>query len=230
MPRLFKAQSLEDVCIFIGGPGIPIKPLGTLGEGRRQLGNELLTLRSWFFCFPSARQSWASVYQHSKSGALDMTLPRATVAFNVRSLRRVRDCYVTSLTAIDVVANEEPFDFASTHPQVMQVSALAVAATATHAQRLAPKPSLRSFTPVTEAEWAELAPLLESRVGAKADDSRRVLNAIMWKHSEGARWQEVFAEFGNEVARAPTSLSRWKRDGRWDAALGRLDEIRSACQ
>lgn len=227
LPSLFKAQSLDDICLFKGGPGIPIEPLGTLGDGRRKLRIELLSLLSWFFCFPSARQLWASIYQHSKYGTLDMTLPRATFAFNVRSLHRVRDCYVTSLSAIDVEANEEPFEFASAHPRVMHLSARERAGAAAHSQRLVPQLRPRSFTPVTEAEWAEIAPLLESRKGAKADDSLMVLNAIMWKQSEGARWHEVFSRYGNNVARAPTSLSRWKADGRWDAALGRLDELRS---
>jgi len=52
-----------------------------------------------------------------------------------------------------------------------------------------------------EAQWAMLEPLVEHcRLKAKTppQDLRRTLEAILWRHENGAKWRSV-----------PTELGRW---------------------
>ena len=62
------------------------------------------------------------------------------------------------------------------------------------------------MTMLTDAQWAELAPLVEQvRPHAKVPPSnlRRTISAILWRHTNGAKWRSIPAELGPWVSVRP---------------------------
>jgi transposase len=74
---------------------------------------------------------------------------------------------------------------------------------------------------LTDAQWEVLAPLIEaSRPPHKTDhhDLRRTIEAILWRHDNGAKWRQIPAELGPWWMAAQT-FSRWSRLGAWERLL-----------
>ena len=74
---------------------------------------------------------------------------------------------------------------------------------------------------LTDAQWEVLAPLIEaSRPPYKTDhhDLRRTIEAILWRHDNGAKWRQIPAELGPWWMAAQT-FSRWSRLGAWERLL-----------
>ena len=68
---------------------------------------------------------------------------------------------------------------------------------------------------MTDAQWEVLAPLIEAcRPPYKTDhhDLRRTIEAIIWRHDNGAKWRQIPAELG-PWWRAAQTFSRWSRLG-----------------
>src|SRR5215212_3153736 len=73
----------------------------------------------------------------------------------------------------------------------------------------------------TDAQWAELAPLVERcRPQAKVPPSnlRRTMSAILWRHANGAKWRSIPAELGPWWMAAQIFI-RWSRLGVWERLL-----------
>jgi transposase len=52
---------------------------------------------------------------------------------------------------------------------------------------------------LTDAQWDQLAPLIEAcRPHGKTEpqDLRRTIEAIIWRHENGAKWRSIPAELG----------------------------------
>jgi transposase len=76
---------------------------------------------------------------------------------------------------------------------------------------------------LTEAQWAELAPLIEAcRPKGKTEpqDLRRTITAILWRHQNGAKWRAILSELGPWWMAAQTFI-RWARLGVWKRLLAR---------
>src|SRR5947209_8165492 len=74
---------------------------------------------------------------------------------------------------------------------------------------------------LTDERWAALAPLLEAcRPKGKTPprDLRRTVEAIVWRHENGARWRAVPAELG-PWWRAAQLFIRWAKLGAWQRLL-----------
>jgi transposase len=70
---------------------------------------------------------------------------------------------------------------------------------------------------LTDAQWVVLEPLVERcRPQAKVPSSnlRRTMSAILWRHTNGAKWRAVPAELGPWWMAAQTFI-RWARLGVW---------------
>src|SRR6476619_638312 len=77
------------------------------------------------------------------------------------------------------------------------------------------------MTILTDAQWAELAPLIEQcRPHAKVPPSnlRRTISAILWRHTNGAKWRSIPAELGPWWMAAQIFI-RWARLGVWARLL-----------
>jgi transposase len=82
------------------------------------------------------------------------------------------------------------------------------------------------MTMLTDAQWAELGPLIEQvRPHAKVPPSnlRRTISAILWRHTNGAKWRAVPAELGPWWMAAQTFI-RWSRLGVWERLLRLVQE------
>ena len=74
---------------------------------------------------------------------------------------------------------------------------------------------------LTDAQWAALAPLIEQcrpRGRTPHHDLRRTIEAIVWRHRNGAEWRSVPAELGPRWKAAQTFIG-WARLGVWERLL-----------
>jgi transposase len=77
---------------------------------------------------------------------------------------------------------------------------------------------------LTDTQWAVLAPLIEEcRPKGKTQhhDLRRTIEAIIWRHQNGAKWRAIPAELG-PWWRAAQTFIRWAKLGVWERLLARV--------
>src|ERR1700744_2144788 len=82
---------------------------------------------------------------------------------------------------------------------------------------------------LSDAEWAKLFPLIERcRPPHQTDhhNLRRTIEAIIWRHRNGAKWRSIPLELGPWWMAAQTYI-RWAKHGVWDQllALAQADQI-----
>ena len=74
---------------------------------------------------------------------------------------------------------------------------------------------------LTEVQWKRLAPLIEAvrpRGKTEHHDLRRTMEAIIWRHRNGATWRAIPAELGPWWMAAQT-FNRWGHLGVWERLL-----------
>jgi transposase len=74
---------------------------------------------------------------------------------------------------------------------------------------------------LTDAQWDQFAPLIEAcrpRGKTQPQDLRRTLEAIIWRHQNGAKWRSIPPELG-PWWRAAQLFIRWSRMGVWERLL-----------
>ncbi len=74
---------------------------------------------------------------------------------------------------------------------------------------------------MTDEQWAALGPLVGSarpRGKTPPRDLRRTIEAIVWRHRNGARWRAIPGELG-PWWRAAQLFLRWSRHGAWQRLL-----------
>jgi transposase len=74
---------------------------------------------------------------------------------------------------------------------------------------------------LTDARWKRLSPLIEAvRPRGKTEhrDLRRTIEAIIWRHRNGATWRAIPAELGPWWMAAQT-FNRWGHLGVWERLL-----------
>ena len=80
---------------------------------------------------------------------------------------------------------------------------------------------------LTDAQWAELAPLIEQcRPPHKAphDNLRRTIEAIIWRHDNGAKWRSIPPHLGPSWWMAAQTFIRWSRHGVWERLLAQVQQ------
>ena len=74
---------------------------------------------------------------------------------------------------------------------------------------------------LTDAQWSELEPLIEAcrpRGKTRHHDLRRTIEAILWRHQNGAKWRSIPSDLGPWWMAAQTFI-RWARLGVWERLL-----------
>jgi transposase len=74
---------------------------------------------------------------------------------------------------------------------------------------------------LTDAQWKVLAPLIEAcrpRGKTQHHDLRRTIEAILWRHQNGAKWRAIPEELG-PWWRAAQTFIRWSKLGVWEDLL-----------
>ena len=72
-----------------------------------------------------------------------------------------------------------------------------------------------------DTQWDQLAPLIEAcrpRGKTEPKDLRRTIEAIIWRHENGAKWRSIPAELG-PWWRAAQMFNRWSHMGVWERLL-----------
>ena len=74
---------------------------------------------------------------------------------------------------------------------------------------------------LTDAEWDLVGPLLSAGRGRPGRENRRILDGILWRTREGARWRAVPERYGrwNTVWRR---FARWRDLGLFEAVFAAL--------
>jgi transposase len=70
---------------------------------------------------------------------------------------------------------------------------------------------------VTDEDWARLEPLLPSmdpRRGGRWRDHRQVINGILWRIDNGAKWDQIPERYG-PAKTCYDRFARWEQDGTW---------------
>src|SRR3954454_10744654 len=78
-----------------------------------------------------------------------------------------------------------------------------------------------SYGVLTDAQWAELAPLIEQcRPPHKTEHKnlRRTIEAIIWRHENGAKWRSIPRGLGPWWMAAQTFIC-WSHHGVWERLL-----------
>ncbi len=79
---------------------------------------------------------------------------------------------------------------------------------------------------LTDAQWAALEPLIEAcrpRGKTQHHDLRRTIEAIIWRHDNGAKWRSIPLELGPWWMAAQT-FNRWGHLGVWERLLEAAQE------
>ena len=79
---------------------------------------------------------------------------------------------------------------------------------------------------LTDAQWAALEPLIEAcrpRGKTRHHDLRRTVEAIIWRHDNGAKWRSIPPELGPWWMAAQT-FNRWGHRGVWERLLEAAQE------
>src|SRR4051794_3142466 len=79
---------------------------------------------------------------------------------------------------------------------------------------------------LTDARWAELEPLIdEVRPHCKVphDNLRETIEAILWRHQNGAKWRSIPGELGPWWKAAQTFI-RWAHLGVWERLLNLVQQ------
>lgn len=79
---------------------------------------------------------------------------------------------------------------------------------------------------LTDADWDVLQPLIEEcrpRGKTQPHELRRTIEAIIWRHDNGAKWRAIPPDLG-PWWRAAQTFIRWSRLGVWERLLERAQE------
>jgi transposase len=74
---------------------------------------------------------------------------------------------------------------------------------------------------LTDRQWEALSPLIEEcrpRGKTEPHDLRRTVEAIIWRHDNGAKWRAIPPDLGPWWMAAQTFI-RWSRLGVWERLL-----------
>jgi transposase len=74
---------------------------------------------------------------------------------------------------------------------------------------------------LTDAQWDVLGPLIEAcrpRGKTQHRDLRRTIEAILWRHQNGAKWRSIPSELGPWWLAAQLFI-RWSKHGVWERLL-----------
>jgi transposase len=77
---------------------------------------------------------------------------------------------------------------------------------------------------LTDEDWERLEPLLPSmdpQRGGRWRDHRQVINGILWRIDNGAKWDQIPGRYGPPET-CYDRFARWEQDGTWAAILQRL--------
>lgn len=229
-PHLFRPQGLDS--LMIGSPnegsdavGFFVSPEKKLGFNPSRSAGTLAAL-SWMVSFPSATLMWDSLIQNARNGKLAIGLPVGKVTLIVRAALRYK-WLVTDITVVTLDTPEAPYDFAAGHSRniAFHLSARFNGV----CKEILPKkleyiPRRGNDLHLSNKEWARLEAIVTNGE-MRRHSLRKIIDCILVKFGEGIPWRSV--RYGK--LNRPSVVRRYQlmqRDGRWDALIRLLQEMR----
>lgn len=230
--HLFRPQGLENAVIaalkgaepLVGFFCAPQNDFGFIPERAQSI----LEALSWMYCFASARRMWDSILQWARVGTLGIDLPQGQARLVLRTSPYENKWLVTDLTVVAVQTSESPYVFADKHPQFIEfhkaVNMVPHGRTKPPKQLLA-LPSRKGNWNLSNKEWAIVEGIVSSRKSFKYCP-RKIVDCILYKFGQGVAWKNLaYGKLNKPVVTA--AYQRMLKDGRWDALVGVLQELRA---
>ncbi|GIZ53919.1 transposase [Noviherbaspirillum aridicola] len=220
--HLFRPQGLEQVCV----PNFVASNVNFLMTGlshRTQACKSLQRPLSWFWCFPSARRMWNSVYDYARRGILGCDLALGSARIVVTGVKKGGAFLVTEMTVLQVISDETPYAFALGHPQNIVFHEGVAFRGRTLSDFVARKDSAISAVngdwSLSDNEWRHIYPLFEQQEkrGRKhrRHELRALLDGILGKLGSGIPWMKYSFTAGT-WSNACKLYGECRKDGRWD--------------
>lgn len=232
LPRMFRPSAIEQVCTLKStGDAFEVEDCRRWTEksDSARLGDCEAAL-GWMMLNPSARRMADSVHKHAMAGRIALDMPRASVELVLAGVRGASTVLVTEARILSVTPLESP-DFPVDEPagRIDFVNR-------TWAEGRNLRESVSADVPlhadgshaVTDAEWAAVAPVLESTRKAKnayQHCQRAMFDGVLGKLATGKSWRDSPYAVG-DWRNAATSYRRWKSRGTFDQAMQALRDMR----
>ncbi len=222
---LFAPQGLSQTVVLKMDSSKPvIQELSSLRVNHRY--NTTLQALSWYWCFPSAHHCWHSVYASAVKGSLSIDLPKGSMNCIVHGMQSGSVFRVVSLTVLDVETCEQPFQYAASHPRIIEFRDKVGKATR-HASH---DPLLSRFKgrwALSDAEWATVRPHIAPNKPHHNQqyDLRKIVDFVIEKVGSGKTWRSSSSDS------IPWNLAqhhyrKWCVDGRWERIRSILIQLR----
>lgn len=193
----------------------------------------------WLTCFPSARRTWASVYDCAIRGHLGLTPPSAMVDASFAGHRTSDTVYATRMTVRRLVPSEQALPFAERYAPG---SFVFFEYSSTAAKKINDFRAVGNAHPciktqldivkgptgwrMTDKEWNDVLVELE-RAGFSSDKPAKAnVDIALEKFGEGKAWPSM----GSAWRSAEYVYQRWSKQGKWDLLKQVLSDLRSCVQ
>ena len=221
---LFAPHGLELLSIPDLGskePSVHLMP-GTLDTHSKRQASVREPL-SWFWCFPTARKCWDSVYLWACKGKLAMDLPTGKIRLVVKGKKQAGTCYVTECSVIQVDIQERPHEFAQAHRRFIVFHEGASLGDTRRGKRSRPAPLSDSkllmrngIWFLSDEEWDAIKPIAAPNLSPyRKHDLRIVLDGIIEKIGSGTPWQKMTYKAG-DWRNACWEYRKLRNGGEWE--------------
>lgn len=223
--NLFAPQGLAQTAIFqMEGSKFVIQELSCLQVNHKY--NATLQALSWYWCFPSAHDCWHSVYAHAAKGNLSIDLPTGNMNCIVHGTLSGSVFRVVSLTVLDVETTEEPFQYAASHPRIIEFRDK-VGKSTRHASHDPLILRCGGGWALSDAEWATLRPHIAPNKPHHNQqyELRKIVDFVIEKVGSGKTWRSSSSDSVSWNL-AQHHYRKWCIDGRWDHVRSILIQLR----
>ncbi|MCE4546336.1 MULTISPECIES: transposase [Caballeronia] len=179
----------------------------------------------WTYCFPSAREAFASVYANALRGAIGLTLPKLLADATLTGSLHGQVFVASAMSLQRLEPNEHAFTWAGEQPTQFILSA---------ADRLGAhlNPVLKNSDLIegpngwrlANSEWSQLKHIVRPYFVEATKDDRKIVDAILIKLATGMGWRSANGMLGS-ATKVSTFYRRLRQAGRWEefeASLLRL--------
>ena len=185
---------------------------------------------TWATVFPSARQTWQSVFRAASEGRMAVDLPKASARILLYGVRLGNVVHVTDMKVSSILAQEAPLDLAAgVSPSFLMCTntePLAPDANAYYEYK-EPNPAAEAVR-LTDDEWDRVRAFCERPEAPKGrrrrDMPRDIADALVIRAATLLPWTEI------PVPIAGSSLAGhaqdWRNDGRLQKLYAALNELR----
>lgn len=223
--HLFSPQGLSQATAFkMEGSKPLIREISSLQVDHKY--SSTLQALSWFWAFPSAHETWHSIYSHAESGNLAMDLPAGNMACMIHGIQNGSAFFVVAVTVLDVETAEKPFGFAEGHPQLIEFRDK-VGKTNRHSSNALDIPTRENAWVLSDEEWQAVMKLIvqDKQHNNQKHDLRGIIDLIVEKVGTGTPWRNS-SNASIPWNAAQRHYRRWVTDGRWEKIRSTLIQLR----